>query len=116
MRFAELQEYEKIQCIKDTFALVCEVLVNDPKRLDEYFPITPQVKSVELSPKIMAENQSNIETLERVKKAILSLKKKESCSCAGTKCLDIEAILQPLNPDLEPLIEVCRKIAEQRTY
>lgn len=148
MKFIDLQEIDRIQSIKDTFALLCEVLANDPAKFEEYFPssippVTQTIKliskdlkkhSVEDIEKIESKNKDivtkinlenaklveEIETkkvvVEKIKAAISSLKKRSSCVCVGTKCIDTISLFGSINPDLEPLIDLAKKIAEQRIY
>jgi hypothetical protein len=116
MRFSELQEADKVQYVKDTFALLCEVLANDPSRITEYFPIEPPKKGAELSSAEIETARINKEIIEKVGKVLSGLKPKSGCTCVGKKCIDINLLFNPINPELEPLIDVCRKYAEQRVY
>jgi hypothetical protein len=144
MKFNDLSDQEKIQSIKDNFVLILEQLATDPKKLEAIFKIekpktispsfekltltmsdevraTTEKKNKELEEtvreaNIKAEKEYNdkLAVLEAAKITISKLRKKEGCLCGS--CLDMDIANKGVPSELEVLIDVARKEAEERVY
>jgi hypothetical protein len=144
MRFSELNDSEKVQSIKDNFILVLELLAREPERLKTYFKIEKPKLNVAALEKITidmndeeksAAEKRNAEVEEKTKikneelekeyidkliifekaaATISKLKKKEGCLCGS--CLDLNTANKGVPDELEILIDVARKEAEERVY
>jgi hypothetical protein len=144
MRFTELNDSEKVQSIKDNFILILELLARDPERLKTYFKVEKPKTIVAALEKIIvsmnddeksAAKKSNAEveektkikneelekeynnklaTFEKAAATISKLKKKDGCLCGS--CLDLNTANKGVPDELEVLIDIARKEAEERVY
>lgn len=144
MRFTELNDSEKVQSIKDNFILILELLAREPERLKTYFKVEKPKTIVAALEKIIvsmnddeksAAKKSNAEveektkikneelekeynnklaTFEKAAATISKLKKKDGCLCGS--CLDLNTANKGVPDELEVLIDIARKEAEERVY
>lgn len=142
-RFNDLAEQDRIQYIKDAFILILEQLAKDPNKLNDYIKLEKSkatvvlpafsdahkqsmsdaekkqynlaVKEIEAENiKLEAEFKTKEATYNKIKEIVSKLQKKEGCMC-GT-CMNISITNGMIAPELDILIEVARKTAEERAY
>lgn len=144
MKFNELDDQSKIQSIKDSFILLLETISKEPAKLQSYIKLekpkaivaaleriitsmTDDEKSAIEKRNVMAEEKAkllneaaekdynnNLAALEKTSAAISQLKKKINCFC-GT-CIDLNIGNKGIPDELEILIDIARKEAEERVY
>lgn len=143
-KFTDLNELDRIQYIKDGFILILEQLAKDPSKLKNYIKLEkPKLNVAALEPikdsmsetdrkliedrnrivqaKVDAEN-AKIETEYKTKEEIFTkveaivskLQKKEGCLCGS--CINVNITNNIVPPELDILIDVARKEAEERMY
>lgn len=143
-RFNDLNEQDRIQYVKDGFVLILEQLAKDPVKLKNYIKLEKpklHVASLETVPekvsdadktaiesrnktvldkvseqneKLEAEFKNKEENFKKIEAIVSKLQKKEGCLC-GT-CINISITNSAVPPELDVLIEVARKEAEERAY
>jgi hypothetical protein len=144
MRFAELQEQDKIQAVKDQFISIVERIHTDHNVLKLYLKIEePKLETLPLiletengdpailarnglartaanitNEKIIAECNSKKAAFDAIIKRISSFKKKEDCKCPASLgfCLDVNLTSGVVNSELELLIDAARTEAQNKTY
>lgn len=144
MRFNELSEQERVQSIKNNFTLLIEKLASDPKKVADYIKVEKpklnvaslekiketmtedqkkeaeernkivQAKVDDENAKLEAEFNSKQEMLKKAEKAISSFEKNPGCIC-GT-CININLDGSLIPPELEALIDIARKEAQEKVY
>jgi hypothetical protein len=143
-KFTELAEQDRIQYIKDGFILILEQIAKDPSKLSNYIKLekpTPHVAYIEPIPahlsaadrsrlqeqntiiqaKVDAENakldtefKTKTETFKKIEAIIAKLEKKQGCMCGS--CMNISITNNVIAPELDILIDVARKEAEEKAY
>lgn len=143
-KFTDLSEQDRIQYVKDGFVLILEQLAKDPGKLKNYIKLdlpklnvaafepildnmteeqkkAAQERNKLLQTKVDAENEkltTEYKTKEdyykKVETFVSGLKKKEGCLCGS--CININITNNVIPRELEPLIDVARKEAEERNY
>jgi len=143
-KFTELAEQDRIQYIKDGFILILEQLAKDPTKLKNYIKLEkpkPHVavhegikdnmsedekKRVAERNQIIQEkvNAANAEleaaykakedTYKKIEEIVSKLQKKEGCMCGS--CMNTSITNNVIAPELDILIDVARKEAEERVY
>jgi len=145
MRFTELNEQDRIQYIKDGFILILEQLAKDPAKLKNYIKVPDKPKQVvaaveritesmsdeqkaeisernklanakagEENERLEKEYNGHIEHYKKVEGIIGKLEKKEGCLCGS--CVNLGITSSVIPNELEVLIDVARKEAEERNY
>ena len=144
MKFSDLNEQDRVQCVKDGFVLILEKLSRYPSEINKYYniekpktiiPCFEQIsdslseedkkiiserneKTILSANEINASNKKKYEeSLEQFKKAeeiIKSLSKKEGCVCGS--CIELDIINNIIPTELQFLIDFARKEAEARIY
>lgn len=122
MKFSELSPSDQVNHIKDDFVLILERLAQDPKKLKDYIPmvekpVTSTILSDEekaLFNKTMEEYNKQTELFAKVEELVKGLKKKADCRCGS--CLEVNINNSVIQPELEPLIDAARKVAESKSY
>lgn len=143
-KFSELAEQDKIQYIKEGFIIILEQIAKDPSKLNNYIKLEkPKLNAAVLEPiketmselekkmiternqitreKVEAENirleteyKAKEKAHEKIKEVVSKLQKKEGCMCG--ECMSMGITNNVLAPELDILIEIARKDAEERTY
>lgn len=143
-KFNDLSEQDKIQYVKDGFVLILEQLAKDPSKLKNYIKLeAPKLNVAAFEPivdtmteeqraiaeernkllksKVDAENEKltaefkiKEENYKKVEALVSGLKKKDGCLCGS--CININITNNVVPQELEPLIDVARKEAEERIY
>lgn len=143
-KFSELNEQDRIQYIKDGFILILEQLAKDPSKLNNYIKLekpklnVPALETIKegmsdadkklvedrnkiVQAKVDAENtkieteyKTKEEVFVKVEAIVSKLQKKEGCLCGS--CINVNITNNVIPPELDVLIDVARKEAEERTY
>ena len=143
-KFNDLTEQDRIQYVKDGLILILEQLAKDPSKLKNYIKIeSPKVsvpafekitdttsdaekalieernKALQIkvdieNEKLKAEFALKEEGFKKVQDIVSNLKKKELCFCGS--CINIDIISSVVPKELDILIDVARKEAEERHY
>lgn len=145
MKFAELNEQDRIQYIKDGFILILEQLAKDPSKLKNYIKLPDKPKQVQAVVERINESMTDeqkAEVLERNKlanakataenekldgeyqKALEHYKKVEAIigklekkeGCLCGSCVNLGITNSMIPNELEVLIDAARKEAEERNY
>lgn len=143
-KFTELNEQDRIQYIKDGFVLILERLAKDPTKLTDYIKLEKpklhvaaletikdgmsddekkalEARNAVVQEKVGVEN-TKLETEFGVKEEMFAkvvalvskLQKKEGCLCGS--CINVNITNSIIPPELDVLIDVARKEAEERVY
>jgi uncharacterized protein YegL len=143
-KFSDLSEQERIQYIKDGFVLLLEELAKDPSKLKSYIKLEmPALNVAAFEPivdwmtdeqktavtnrnkivkekvdaaneKIIADYKVKEDTYKKIESIVSGIKKKEGCICGS--CININITSSIVPRELELLIDIARKEAEERTY
>ena len=140
-KFNSLSEIDKIQSIKEEFVLLLEIIVKTPSKLKDILKSElpkQRVAALKQIKSAMSEEEKNIvklhneELIARVNfeneklnlefaakedaiiKIISTFAKKAGCKCG--LCFDAGIINSALPIELEPLLSVAKKEAEERIY
>lgn len=97
MKFAELSEKEKISKIKEEFHNIVINVMNDSKRIKNHL-----------------KNEVDAQNLLQFLEGTIE---KENDGCHCTNCADYNKYVQiPLEPALEPLVEVARNVVQDKDF
>lgn len=143
-KFNDLGELDRIQYIKDGFILILEQLAKDPSKLKNYIkldkpklsiPVHEQIKegasaeeikaitlknkalderTEEQNSKLEAAYKAEEESYKKIEAIVSKLEKKKSCICGS--CINVNIINNTIPPELEKLIDIARKEAEEKIY
>ena len=143
-KFTDLNEQDRIQYIKDGFILILEQLAKDPSKLKNYIKLDKpklNVPALEIIKEEMTENDKKLvedrnrivqakvdaentkieteyktkeEVFAKVEAIVSKLQKKEGCLCGS--CINVNITNNVVPPELDVLIDVARKEAEERIY
>lgn len=144
-RFTDLSEQDRIQYIKDGFVLILESLAKDPSKLKDYIKleepklVSPVLEYVDdinatdteirarkarnqsvqeyvnaANDKILNAYKIKVDTFKKVESIISGMKKKEACICGS--CININITNSIIPRELETLIDIARKQAEDGLY
>jgi hypothetical protein len=144
-KFTDLSEQDRIQYIKDGFILILESLTKDPSKLKNYIeleepklssPMLEDVNDVNVgeteinarkernrliqeavsaaNDELLNKYKTKVNTFKKIEAIISGMKKKEACICGS--CININITNSIIPHELEALIDIARKEAEERSY